>query len=137
MNVVSRAFKRFIFRYPPKTGTIEFLKFVGPGLIVTVGFIDPGNWAANIAAGSQFGYKPLWTIRLSTVMLIVLQHIAAHLSIATGLCLAEVFSLIFLTSSRKVMGRFANRAWDKVTLVAIAGIVSLLNIMLFLQFLGA
>ena len=37
----------------------EFLKFVGPGLLVTVGFIDPGNWAANLAAGAEYGYSLL------------------------------------------------------------------------------
>ena len=62
------------------------------GLLVTVGFIDPGNWASNIAAGSGFGYELLWMVTLSTVMLIVLQHNAAHLGIATGLCLSEAAS---------------------------------------------
>jgi len=67
----------------------EFLKYIGPGLLVTVGFIDPGNWAANIAAGSEFGYKLLWVVTLSTIMLIILQHNAAHLGIVTGDCLSE------------------------------------------------
>jgi manganese transport protein len=67
----------------------EFLKFVGPGLLVTVGFIDPGNWASNVAAGSNYGYYLLWMVTLSTVMLIFLQHNAAHLGIVTGLCLSE------------------------------------------------
>lgn len=70
----------------------EFLKYIGPGILVTVGFIDPGNWASNIAAGSTFGYKLLWIITLSTIMLIVLQHNAAHLGIATGLCISEAVS---------------------------------------------
>ena len=67
----------------------SFLKYIGPGLLVTVGFIDPGNWASNIAAGSQYGYLLLWMVTLSTMMLIVLQHNAAHLGIATGKCLSE------------------------------------------------
>ena len=71
---------------------IDFIKYIGPGLLVTVGFIDPGNWAANIAAGSQYGYSLLWMISLSTVMLIVLQHNAAHLGIATGKCLSEAIT---------------------------------------------
>ncbi len=66
-----------------------FLKYLGPGLLVTVGFIDPGNWASNIAAGSQYGYTLLWMVTLSTFMLIVLQHNAAHLGIVTGKCLSE------------------------------------------------
>ena len=70
-------------------GGLEILKSIGPGLLVTVGFIDPGNWASNMAAGSQFGYSLLWVVTLSTIMLIILQHNAAHLGIATGQCLAE------------------------------------------------
>ena len=56
---------------------------------MTVGFIDPGNWASNVAAGAEYGYTLLWMVTLSTLMLIVLQHNAAHLGIATGLCLSE------------------------------------------------
>jgi len=75
--------------YRPKFGGLEILKFLGPGLLVTVGFIDPGNWASNLGAGAQFGYQLLWMVTLSTVMLIMLQHNVAHLGIATGLCLSE------------------------------------------------
>ena len=67
----------------------DWLKFIGPGLIVTVGFIDPGNWATNVAAGAEYGLSLLWVITLSTIMLIMLQHNAAHLGIVTGDCLAE------------------------------------------------
>jgi manganese transport protein len=58
-------------------------------MLITVGFIDPGNWASNIAAGSDYGYRLLWMVTLSTVMLIILQHNAAHLGIVTGKCLSE------------------------------------------------
>ena len=54
-----------------------------------MGFIDPGNWASNLAAGADYGYTLLWMVSLSTVMLIILQHNVAHLGIATGLCLSE------------------------------------------------
>ncbi len=73
----------------PQPGAFNILKYMGPGLLVTVGFIDPGNWASNLAAGATFGYSLLWMVTLSTIMLIVLQHNAAHLGIATGLCLSE------------------------------------------------
>ncbi|MDR3705950.1 MAG: Nramp family divalent metal transporter [Paludibacteraceae bacterium] len=75
--------------HKPRLGGLDILKYIGPGLLVTVGFIDPGNWASNIAAGSEFGYTLLWMVTLSTFMLIVLQHNVAHLGIATGLCLSE------------------------------------------------
>lgn len=75
--------------HPRYLGGLDIFKYIGPGLLVTVGFIDPGNWASNFAAGSDYGYALLWVITLSTVMLIVLQHNVAHLGIVTGLCLSE------------------------------------------------
>jgi manganese transport protein len=77
----------------PSFGGLEVLKYIGPGLLVTMGFIDPGNWATNIAGGAGFGYALLWVVTLSTLMLIVLQHNVAHLGIATGLCLSEAITL--------------------------------------------
>lgn len=76
-----------------KDKSLEFLKYIGPGLLVTVGFIDPGNWASNVAAGSTYGYTLLWVVTLSTIMLILLQHNAAHLGIVTGYCLSESASI--------------------------------------------
>ncbi len=77
----------------PEHGTLaivsDVMKYIGPGILVTVGFIDPGNWAANVAAGSLYGYRLLWMVTLATLMLILLQHNAAHLGIVTGDCLAE------------------------------------------------
>lgn len=85
----------------PRLMAAEILKYVGPGLLVTVGFIDPGNWAANVAAGSSYGYQLLWMVTLSAIMLIVLQHNAAHLGIATGLCMSE--------AATRHLGRKASR----------------------------
>ncbi len=76
-----RAFARDLF-------SRELLRYLGPGFVVTIGFIDPGNWATNIAAGSRFGYQLLWVVSLSTLMLIFLQHLAAKLGIVTGRSLA-------------------------------------------------
>jgi manganese transport protein len=76
-------------RHRTRLEALTFLRYIGPGLLVTVGFIDPGNWASNIAAGASHGYALLWMVTLATVMLIILQHNVAHLGIATGLCLSE------------------------------------------------
>ena len=73
----------------PSAGALDLLKYIGPGLLVTVGFIDPGNWATNLAAGSEFGYALLWVVTFSSIMLIIIQHNVAHLGIVTGLCLSE------------------------------------------------
>lgn len=67
----------------------KFLAFAGPGYLVSVGYMDPGNWATSIAGGSQFGYTLLSVILLSNLMAIVLQALAARLGIATGLDLAQ------------------------------------------------
>lgn len=70
--------KQAHIRHTPKLGALEILKYVGPGFIVTIGFIDPGNWAANVAAGSIYGYNLLWMVTLSTIMLIfysIMPHI--------------------------------------------------------------
>ncbi|MDR7867402.1 MAG: Nramp family divalent metal transporter [Sporomusaceae bacterium] len=71
----------------------RILRYIGPGILVTVGFIDPGNWATNMAAGAGYGYVLLWMVSLATIMLIILQHNAAHLGIVTGLCLSEAASV--------------------------------------------
>lgn len=91
----------FFGKHKPAFGALEILKYIGPGFLVTVGFIDPGNWAANVAAGARYGYTLLWMVTLSTIMLIVLQHNAAHLGIASGLCLSE--------ASTKHLPRWAGR----------------------------
>ena len=63
-------------------GSLEILRHIGPGLLVTGGFIDPGNWASNMAAGSEFGYALLWVVTLSTLMLKVGRILVATVSLA-------------------------------------------------------
>lgn len=82
----------------PHSGALDLLKYIGPGLLVTVGFIDPGNWATNLAAGSIFGYALLWVVTFSSIMLIIIQHNVAHLGIVTGLCLSEAANRYLPTS---------------------------------------
>ncbi len=67
----------------------RMLAFMGPGYMVSVGYMDPGNWATDIAGGSQFGYTLLCVILLSNLMAIVLQALAARLGIAAGMDLAQ------------------------------------------------
>lgn len=81
--------KLFTVHQNGKYHVSEVFKYMGPGILVTVGFVDPGNWAANLAAGASFGYELLWVVTLSTIMLILLQHNVAHLGIVRGQCLAE------------------------------------------------
>jgi manganese transport protein len=63
--------------------------FMGPGYLIAVGYMDPGNWATDLAAGSGFGYSLLWVIMLSNLMAILLQVLAIRLGVATGMDLAQ------------------------------------------------
>lgn len=85
MNIL----EKIKINHHPRSGALDLFKYIGPGLLVTVGFIDPGNWATNLAAGSYFGYALLWVVTFSSIMLIIIQHNVAHLGIVTGLCLSE------------------------------------------------
>ena len=67
----------------------RFLAFAGPGYMVSVGYMDPGNWATDIAGGARFGYTLLSVILLSNLMAILLQALAARLGIVTGRDLAQ------------------------------------------------
>jgi manganese transport protein len=67
----------------------SFFKFLGPAFLVSVGYMDPGNWATDIDAGARFGYKLLWIILVSNIIAILLQTLAAKLGIATGKDLAQ------------------------------------------------
>src|SRR6476659_1338277 len=67
----------------------RLLAFAGPGYLVSVGYMDPGNWATDLAGGSKFGYTLLSVILLSNLMAILLQALAARLGIVTGRDLAQ------------------------------------------------
>src|SRR5213075_479308 len=67
----------------------KMLAFSGPGYLVAVGYMDPGNWATDLAGGSQFGYMLLSIILLSNLMAILLQSLCARLGIVTGRDLAQ------------------------------------------------
>jgi len=67
----------------------RLMAFVGPGYLVAVGYMDPGNWATDLAGGSAFGYTLLAVVLLSSLMAILLQTLSARLGIAAGLDLAQ------------------------------------------------
>jgi manganese transport protein len=107
--------------YQPRFGGLDIFKFIGPGLLVTVGFIDPGNWASNLAAGADYGYTLLWMVTFATIMLIILQHNVAHLGIATGLCLSEAASIYVKNRYSKLILLSAMMASVATSLAEILG----------------
>ena len=66
-----------------------FMRVLGPAYLVAVGYMDPGNWATDLAAGSSFGYQLLWVVAISSLMAMLLQSLCCRLGIATGLDLAQ------------------------------------------------
>lgn len=112
-----------------KSSAFELFKYIGPGLLVTVGFIDPGNWASNFAAGSEFGYALLWVVTLSTIMLIILQHNVAHLGIVTGLCLSEAANKFLSRTGSRIVLWSAMGASVSTSLAEILGGAIALNML--------
>jgi len=68
----------------------KLLAFSGPAYLISVGYMDPGNWATDIAGGSQFGYSLIWVLLMSNLMALLLQSLSARLGIVRGMDLAQV-----------------------------------------------
>ena len=68
----------------------SLLPFLGPAFVASIAYVDPGNFATNVQAGAQFGYKLLWVVVLANLVAMLLQSLSAKLGIATGMNLAEI-----------------------------------------------
>lgn len=95
-----------------KTVWKKILAFLGPAYLVSVGYMDPGNWATDIAGGSQFGYALLWVLLMSNIMALLLQSLCVRLGVVRGLDLAQ--------ASRETYGPFVNFVLYILAEVAIA-----------------
>src|SRR5919112_1776970 len=72
-----------------RKGWRKLLAFMGPAYLVSVGYMDPGNWATDIAGGSHFGYALIWVLLMSNIMALLLQSLSARLGVVRGLDLAQ------------------------------------------------
>jgi manganese transport protein len=90
----------------------RILAFFGPAYLVSVGYMDPGNWATDLAGGSKFGYDLIWVLLMSNLMALLLQSFSARLGIVTGLDLAQ--------ASRKYYHKWANISLYILAEIAIA-----------------
>jgi manganese transport protein len=72
-----------------RTGWRRILSFIGPAYLVSVGYMDPGNWATDLAGGSKFGYQLIWVLLMSNLIALLLQSLSARLGIVRGLDLAQ------------------------------------------------
>jgi manganese transport protein len=78
-----------------KTGWRKVLAFIGPAYLVSVGYMDPGNWATDIAGGSAFGYSLIWVLLASNLIALLLQSLSARLGIVRGLDLAQASKISY------------------------------------------
>lgn len=101
---VSTQNKKSVFR--------KILAFFGPAYLISVGYMDPGNWATDIAGGSQFGYSLLWVLLMSNIMALLLQSLSARLGIVTQRDLAQ--------ASRETYSKFINYILYFLAEIAIA-----------------
>lgn len=73
----------------------KLLAFMGPAYLISVGYMDPGNWATDIAAGSQFGYRLIWVLLMSNLVAMLLQGFSARLGLVRGFDLAQVSRMTY------------------------------------------
>ena len=91
----------------------QLFVFFGPAYLVSVGYMDPGNWATDLAGGSRFGYGLIWVLFMSNLMAILLQNLSARLGIVRGRDLAQ--------ANREAYPKMANIALYLLAEIAIAG----------------
>jgi manganese transport protein len=107
----------------------KLFAFAGPGYLVAVGYMDPGNWATDIAGGARFGYTLLSVIMISNLMAILLQALAARLGIATGLDLAQACRACYSRPVSFVLWIFAEIAIAACDLAEVIGAAIALNLL--------
>ena len=105
------------------------LAFVGPGYLVSVGYMDPGNWATSIAGGAQFGYTLLFVALLSNIMAIILQSLCARLAIGSGRDLAQACRDAFPKSVAFILWVFAEIAIIATDIAEVVGTAIGLNLL--------
>lgn len=98
--------------HPRRKGWRKALAFLGPAYLVSVGYMDPGNWATDLAGGSKFGYKLIWVLLMSNLMALLLQSMSARLGIVRGRDLAQ--------ANRETFPRYINYAFYGLAEIAIA-----------------
>ncbi|RIB17675.1 natural resistance-associated macrophage protein [Gigaspora rosea] len=110
-------------------GFKKFLGFVGPGYVIAVGYFDPGNWATDLAGGSNFGYSPLFIILLSNIFAMVLQCLAIKLGTVTGMDLAQACRIFFPSYIRYFLYILCELAIIATDLAEVIGSAIALNIL--------
>ena len=125
-------------RASPLTGSWlrKLLGFTGPGYLIAVGYMDPGNWATDLAAGSSFGYSLLWIILLSNLMAILLQTLSLRLGVVTGMDLAQACRAHYSRPSSFAQWVICEIAICACDLAEVIGTAIALNLLFGIPLLG-
>ncbi|MCC6601402.1 MAG: Nramp family divalent metal transporter [Crocinitomicaceae bacterium] len=107
----------------------RLLAFIGPAYLVSVGYMDPGNWATDIAGGSQFGYSLIWVLLMSNLMALLLQSFSARLGIVRGLDLAQASRETYPGSVNFILYFLAEIAIAACDLAEVLGMAIGLNLL--------
>ena len=122
-----------VYRSVPVLPNASFFKrvlaFIGPGFLVSVGYMDPGNWATAIAGGARFGYALLFIALLSNIMAIILQSLCARLAIASGRDLAQACRDAFPKPVALILWLFAEIAIIATDVAEVVGTAIGLNLL--------
>ena len=122
-----------VFRSVPVPQNAGYLRkalaFLGPGFLVSVGYMDPGNWATSIAAGAKFGYALLWIALLSNIMAIILQALAGRLAVASGRDLAQACRDAYGRPAAFILWLFAEVAIIATDVAEVVGTAIGLNLL--------
>lgn len=99
----------------------KLFSFVGPAFLVSVGYMDPGNWATDLAAGSRYGYALIWVLVMSNLMAIVLQYLCTKLGVVAGRDLAQVSKDIYPSWANMILWVLAELAIAATDLAEVIG----------------
>ncbi|MDB5801065.1 MAG: manganese transport protein [Rhodocyclales bacterium] len=127
-------------RLPPRApalpgGRGRLLLFLGPAALVSVGYMDPGNWATDLEGGARFGYQLLWVLVVSNLMALMLQTLAARLGVVTGMDLAQACRAAYPKSIVRALWLLAELAIVACDLAEVIGSALALNMLFGLPLL--
>ncbi len=118
-----------------KPGLRQFLAFLGPAYLVSVGYMDPGNWATDLAGGAEFGYALIWVLLMSNLMAILLQTLAARLGVVTGHDLAQACRAEYSPKINAILWVLAEVAIAATDLAEVLGTIIALKLLFNLPLL--
>jgi manganese transport protein len=123
---------------PPRGGRLRAaIAFAGPAFLVSVGYMDPGNWGTDLAAGSRYGYELLWVLVVANLAALFLQRLSAKLGIVTGKHLAQIIGERMGTGPRRAYATVALSAMLVTETAEFLGVVVALRLLLGLNLIAA